>query len=176
MEEKNYITLEGSKDKKKFWIKTEEGKETGEYIEINLESIEILDKLDQFYHDYPKNRKWIRDELLIIRKKQDFIKKGELKSNNQRLETEALKKYFDMQKETFNLILGKNGVDKLLYGRELEWDTYDAIEKLITEKIIPELNVTMNKITDKIIKKYNVKKEDIEEIEVINSEIQEDKN
>lgn len=176
MEEKSYIILEGSKNKKKFWIKTEEGKETGEYIEINLESVGILDKLDQFYHDYPKNRKWIRDELLIIRKKQDFTKKGEIKSNNQQLETEAIKKYFDMQKETFDLILGKNGVDKLLYGRELEWDTYDAIEKIITKKIIPELDVTMDKITNEIIKKYNVKKEDIEEIEVINSEIQEDKN
>lgn len=167
MEEKSFIKLEGSKDTKKFWITTKEGKETGEYIEINLEGLGILDRIDQFYHDYPKNRKWIRDELLIIQKKQDFTKKGQLMSNNQRLEYEAVKKYYNMQKNTFNLFLGENGVDKLLYGRELEWDTIEEIEKLISEQIIPQLDVTMNKISDKIIKKYNVSKEDAEEIEVI---------
>lgn len=167
MEEKKFIKLEGSKDTKKFWITTSDDKETGEYIEINLEGIGILDKIDQFYHDYPKNRKWIRDELLIIRKKQDFTKKGELMSNNQRLEKDAVIKYFNMQKDTFDLFLGKGGVDKLLYGRELEWDTIDEIARLISEVIIPELDVTMDKIADKIIKKYNVSKEDAEEIEVV---------
>lgn len=167
MEEKSYIKLEGSNDTKKFWITTKEGKETSDYIEINLEGLSILDKIDQFYHDYPKNRKWIRDELLIIQKKQDFIKKGELMSNNQRLEYEAVKKYYNMQKDTFDLFLGKGGVDKLLYGRDLEWDTIEEIQKIIVEQLIPQLDVTMDKITDKIIKKYNVNKEDIEEIEVV---------
>ena len=167
MEEKKFIKLEGSKDTKKFWITTKEGKETGEYIEINLEGLGILDRIDQFYHDYPKNRKWIRDELLIIKKKQDFTKKGQLMSNNQRLEYEAVKKYYNMQKNTFNLFLGENGVDKLLYGRELEWDTIEEIQKIIVEQIIPELDVTMDKISNKIIKKYNISKEDVEEIEVI---------
>ena len=167
MEEKKFIKLEASKDTKKFWITTKEGKETGEYIEINLEGLGILDRIDQFYHDYPKNRKWIRDELLIIKKKQDFTKKGQLMSNNQRLEYEAVKKYYNMQKNTFNLFLGENGVDKLLYGRELEWDTIEEIQKIIVEQIIPELDVTMDKISNKIIKKYNISKEDVEEIEVV---------
>ena len=176
MEEKNYIKLEGTKYTKKFWIVTKEGKETGEYIEINLEGISILDKIDKFYHDYPKNRKWIRDELLIIKKKQDFTKKGELMSNNQRLEYEAIKKYYNMQKNTFDLFLGKDGVDKLLYGRDLEWNTIDEIQKLITEQIIPQLDITIENITNKIKKQYNLKEEDIEEIKVIKNEIQEDKN
>lgn len=167
MEEKKFIKLKGSEDTKKFWITTKDGKETGEYIEINLEGIGILDKVDKFYHDYPKNRKWIRDELLIIQKKQDFTKKGELMSNNQRMEYEAVKKYYKMQKETFDLFLGKGGVDKLLYGRDLEWDTIEEIENIIVKQIIPELDVTMDKITDKIVKKYNVSKKDVEEIEVI---------
>lgn len=167
MEEKTFIKLEGSKDTKKFWIKTQEGKETGEYIEINLEGIGILDRIDQFYHEYPKNRKWIRDEFLIIRKKQDFTKKGEFMSNNERLEYEAVKKYYNMQKKTFDLFLGKGGVEKLLYGRELEWNTIEEIQKVIVEQIIPQLDVTMKNISDKIVKKYNVNKEDIEEIEVV---------
>lgn len=88
-------------------------------------------------------------------------------SNNQRLEKEAVIKYFNMQKDTFDLFLGKGGVDKLLYGRELEWDTIDEIARLISEVMIPELDVTMDKIANKIIKKYNVSKEDAEEIEVV---------
>lgn len=167
MEEKSFIKLEGNNDTKKFWITTKDGEETGEYIEINLEGLGILDRIDQFYHDYPKNRKWIRDELLIIQKKQDFTKKGDLMSNNQRMEYEALKKYYNMQKDTFDLFLGKGGVDKLLYGRELEWDSIEEIQKIIVKQIIPQLNVTMDNITNKIIKQYNVNKEDIEEIEVV---------
>lgn len=167
MEEKSFIKLEGSNDTKKFWITTKDGEETGEYIEINLEGLGILDRIDKFYHDYPKNRKWIRDELLIIKKKQDFTKKGDLMSNNQRMEYEALKKYYGMQKDTFDLFLGKGGVDKLLYGRELEWDSIEEIQKIIVEQMIPQLNVTMDNITNKIIKQYKVNKEDIEEIEVV---------
>ena len=167
MKEKSFIKLEGSNDTKKFWITTKEGKETGEYIEINFEGLGIIDRLDKFYHDYPKNRKWIRDELLIIKKKQDFTKKGDLMSNNQRMEYEAVKKYYNMQKDTFDLFLGKGGVDKLLYGRELEWETIEEIQKIIVEQMIPQLDVTMENITNKIIKKYNVSKEDVEEIEVV---------
>ena len=167
MEEKKFIKLEGSKDTRRFWITTRDGKETGEYIEINLEGISMLDKIDQFYHDYPKNRKWIRDELLIIQKKQDFTKKGQLMSNNQRLEYEAVKIYYQMQKQGFDLFLGTGGVDKLLYGRDLEWDTIEEIEKIISEQIIPDLDVSMENIKNKIIKKYNVDKKDAEEIEVI---------
>lgn len=167
MEEKTFIKLEGSKNVKKFWITTKDDKETGECLEINLEGLGILDRIDQFYHDYPKNRKWIRDELLIIQKKQDFTKKGELMSNNERLQYEAVKKYYENQKNTFDLFLGKGGVDKLLYGRELEWDTIEEIENIITKQIVPQLDVTMNKISKDIIKKYNVKKEDDEKIEVI---------
>ena len=167
MEEKTFIKLEGTKNTKKFWITTKEGKETGEYLEINLEGIGIIDRIDKFYHDYPQNQKWIRDELLIIKKKQDFTKKGQLMSNNERLSYEAIKKYYTMQKNTFDLFLGKNGVDKLLYGRELEWDTIEEIEKIIVKQIIPQLDVTMDKISQDIIKKYNVKKEDAEKIEVI---------
>ena len=88
-------------------------------------------------------------------------------SNNERLSYEAIKKYYTMQKNTFDLFLGKNGVDKLLYGRELEWDTIEEIEKIIVKQIIPQLDVTMDKISQDIIKKYNVKKEDAEKIEVI---------
>ena len=167
MEEKSFIKLEGSKNTKKFWITTKDDKETGECLEINLEGIGVLDRIDKFYHDYLKNRKWIRDELLIIGKKQDFTKKGEFMSNNERLQYEAVKKYYENQKNTFDLFLGKGGVDKLLYGRELEWDTIEEIENIITKQIVPQLEVTMNKISKDIIKKYNVKKEDAEKIEVI---------
>ena len=67
----------------------------------------------------------------------------------------------------FDLFLGKGGVDKLLYGRDLEWDTIEEIEKIISEQIIPDLDVSMENIKNKIIKKYNVDKKDAEEIEVI---------
>ena len=156
MEEKKYIILPESTNVLKLWIKTKDGKETGSYLEFNLKDIELIDTYQKCIDETKKNRAWITNQLAIISKKQDFTKKGEIFSNNEKEQYYAIKKYYQMQKETFDLFLGKGEVDKLLYGRKLEWETSIEIEKLITEQIAPNFDITMDNIVKEIKDKYKM--------------------
>lgn len=161
--DKKYIKLNNSDDVLRLYIQTKEGKETGEFIEFDMEDIDLLDKLDKMQDDLIKNHNWLKNQFIIINKKEDFVKKGKIMSNNEKMKYDALKSFYNKQKEIYNLFLGENGVEKLLYGRKFEWKTMEEIDKIIKEQIAPYLDITMKNITDKVKNKYsNVKKEEIE--------------
>ena len=63
------------------------------------------------------------------------------------------------------MFLGENGVQKLLNGRKIGWTTLQEIDEIIEKQIAPHLDLTMDKITDKIRSKYSQKK--IEDKEVL---------
>ena len=165
--EKKYIKLNNSDDVLRLHIQTKDGKETGEYLEFDMEDIDLLDNLQKMQDDLIKNRNWLKNQFTIIEKKQDFTQKGKLMSNNEKMKYDALKSFLKKQKEIFNIFLGENGVEKLLYGRKFEWETMQEIDKIIEEQITPYLNITFDNITKKVKEKYgNVKvEEEIEEIE-----------
>ena len=60
------------------------------------------------------------------------------------------------------MFLGENGVQKLLNGRRIGWETLDEINTIIKEQIAPKLDIKMENITDKIKKKYSSKINDSE--------------
>ena len=162
MEEKKYIQLDDNKDVLKLWIKTKDGQETGDYLEFNLEDIELLDTLQKMQDETTKNHQWIKSQFVIIDKKQDFKKKNKLMSNNEEMKYQAIKKYYQKQKDIFNMFLGENGVEKLLYGRKFDWQTLEEISKIIETQISPQLHITMDNITNKIKNKYgNVKEKNV---------------
>lgn len=155
MENKDFITINNkTSNVLTLWIKTKDGKETGEKIEFNLKDIELIDRFQKAFDEQTKNKNWIKNQLAIISKKQDFKKKGQLMSNNEKMEYEAIKTFYKKQKDIYDEILGKGGVDKLLYGRPLEWETLIEIETIITEQISPKLDITMKNITNEIKNKY----------------------
>lgn len=155
MEEKKYIQLYENKDILKLWIKTKDGKETGDFLEFNLKDIELLDTLQKMNDETNKNAQWLKNQILIIDKKQDFKKKNKIMSNNEEMKYKAIKEYYKKQKDIYNMFLGENGVEKLLYERKLDWDTLEEISKIIQEQITPYLNLTMDSIANKIKEKYS---------------------
>lgn len=164
--EKKYITLNNSDDVLKLYIQTKDGEETGEFLEFDMEDIDLLDNLQKMQDDLIKNHNWLRNQFTIIDKKQDFTKKGKLMSNNEKMKYDALKSFFNKQKEIYNIFLGENGIEKLLYGRKFEWETMKEIDKIIEEQIIPLLNITFENITKKVKEKYGTKEdEEVEEIQ-----------
>ena len=154
MENKDFITIGESTNLLKLIIKTKDGKETGGILEFNLKDIGLIDKLQKMYDENRKNHNWINSQLTIISKKQDFKKKGQIMSNNERMQYEAIKTFYERQKEIYDMFLGEGGVDKLLYGRPLELETLIEIEKIISEQISPKLDITMKNITNEIKNKY----------------------
>ncbi len=161
----NFIKLNKS-DTLKLGIKTDDGKDTGEFLEFDLEDIELPLRYQELLEKDEKNKKNLRNQILIIDKRQD-VKGKKLMSKNEEDKIKALNEFFNKEKEVYNMFLGENGVEKLLNGRKLGWTSLQEIDEIIAKQIAPYLDLSMTKITDKIKKKYIGVTDNKEEIEVI---------
>lgn len=148
----NFIQLNKS-NILKLEIKTNDGKSTGEYLEFDLEDIELPLRYQELLEKDKKNREWARNQLLIISKRED-IKGKKLLTKNQEDEIKIVNEFFKKEVEIYNMFLGENGVQKLLNGKKLGWTTLDEIDKIIEKQISPYLQKNMNNIVDKVKEKY----------------------
>ena len=145
-------------------IQTVDGKDTGEVLEFDLEDIELPLKLQDMIEKDKKNKEQLRNQMLIIDKRQD-VKGKKLLSKNEEDKLKAINDFFKKEVEVYNMFLGENGVEKLLNGRKVGWTTLQEIDDIIDTQIKPHLDINLNDITNKIKEKYSITKE--EEIEVI---------
>jgi len=163
----NFIQL-NKRDVLRLRIRTEEGKETGEYLEFDLEDIELPLKYQELIEKDKKNKENLRNQMLIIDKRED-VKGKKLLSKNEEDKIRALNDFFIKEIAVYNMFLGPRGVEKLLNGRRFGWETLDEIDKIIEKQIAPHIDINMKKITDKVKEKYgeaiNRNKEQIEVIE-----------
>nr|DAF88311.1 MAG TPA: tail assembly chaperone [Siphoviridae sp. ctt8434] len=143
----------------KLEIVDEKGNSTEEFLEFDLEDIELPFKYQEILERLKKSRQNLKNQFTIIEKKQDH-KGKKLMSSNEEEKLKALNNFYKEQVEIYNIFLGENGVQKLLNGRKLRWTTLSEIDELIEKQIAPQLNVTMDDITKKIKSKYSNKKED----------------
>ena len=145
-------------------IETSEGELTGEELVFDLEDIELPLKYQELLEKDKKNKENIRNQLVIIEKRQD-VKGKKLLSENEEDKIKALNEFFNKQVEIYNMFLGDNGVQKLLNGRKLGWTALQEIDEIIEKQIAPYLDINMKQITDKVKEKY--KQASNEEIEVV---------
>ena len=143
----------------KLEIVDEKGNSTGEYLEFDLEDIEIPFKYQEIIERLKKSRQNLKNQFTIIEKKQDH-KGKKLMSSNEEEKLKALNNFYKEQVEIYNIFLGENGVQKLLNGRKLRWTTWSEIDELIEKQIAPQLDLTMTDITKKLKSKYSNKKDD----------------
>ena len=146
-------------------IQTSDGIETGEILEFDLEDTELPLKYQEMLEKDKKNRENLRNQMLIIEKRQD-VKGKKLLSKNQEDEIKALNEFFAKETEVYNMFLGERGVEKLLNGRKLGWTSLQDIDEIINVQISPYLEQNMKLIQEKIKNKYG-KSEEKEEVEVI---------
>ena len=159
----NFIQLNKS-DVLTLKIKTNDGKETGQVLEFDLEDIELPLKFQELIEKDKKNKENLRNQILIIEKRQD-VQGKKLLSKNQEDKIKALNDFFNKEVEIYNMFLGENGVQKLLNGRKVGWTTLQEIDEIIEKQITPYLDFSMQNITDKIKQKYS--KTNIEDKEVL---------
>lgn len=143
----------------KLEIVDEKGNSTGEFLEFDLEDIELPFKYQEILEKLKKSRQNLKNQFTIIEKKQDH-KGKKLMSSNEEAKVKALNEFYREQEKIYNIFLGENGVQKLLNGRNLRWTTLNEIDELIGKQIAPLLDITMDDITKKIKFKYSNKKED----------------
>lgn len=156
----NYIQLNDNDDILKLYIRDKKGKETGEYLEFNLEDIELPLRYQKIVEEDKKARLELKNKLNIIDRKQDH--KGEkLLSANEEAKIIAMQDFYKRETEIYNMFLGENGVQKLLNGTQLSWGSLEAIDKIIEEQILPKLSENAETIKEKIMKKYSLKRDDV---------------
>ena len=149
-------------------IQTSEGEDTGEFLEFDLGDIELPLKYQELIEKDKKNKEHLRNQVLIIDKRED-VKGKKLLSKNEEDKLRAINEFFVKEIEVYNMFLGPRGVEKLLNGRKFTWTTLQEIDEIIEKQIAPHLEINMENITEKIKKKYseaiNKNKEQIEVIE-----------
>lgn len=149
----NFIQLNKS-DVLRLNIRTDEGKETGEYLEFDLEDIELPLRYQELLEKDKRNRENLRNQMLIIDKRED-VKGKKLLTKNQEDKIKVLNEFFVKEVEVYNMFLGPRGVEKLLNGRRFTWNTLDEIDDIIEKQIAPKLDISMDRITNKVKAKYS---------------------
>ena len=154
----NEIQLKENKDILRLKIKDVKGNDTGNYLEFNLEDIELPIKYQTIIEEDKKARATLKNQFTIIEKKQDH-KGKKLLSSNEEEKIKAMIDFYKKEVEIYNMFLGDKGVEKLLNGRQLSWSTLEEIDEIIEKFILPKLNVSAENIKKKIMKKYSNKEQ-----------------
>ena len=137
----------------KIGIKDSDGKDTGDFLEFDLEDIELGLKLNQCQKKHNENIQNVKRQFIIIDKKED--KKGkQLLSWKEEEKIKVLKQFYKDEADALDLFLGKGGTKKLLNGRNPYWTMYDDINEML-KPILPKLKLSMDGVVDKIKAKYN---------------------
>lgn len=138
----------------KIGIKDEEGNDTGEHLEFDLEDINLLFKLNDSAKQHDENVKELKRKFAVIDKKKD-VKGKILLSANQEAKIKVLKEFYYKEEKALDLFLGENGTKKLLNGRNPYYTMYDDISDML-EPIMPKLTKNAKSIEDKIKSKYKI--------------------
>ena len=141
-------------------IKTDDGKDTGEYLTFDLEDIELPLRYQEMIEKNKKNRDWLKKELVIIEKRQD-VKGKKLLSKNEEDKFKAVNKFFNQEVEIYNMFLGDNGVQKLLNGKKLGWTTLLEIDEIILNQILPYIENKVKDLENKVIEKYTFENKEV---------------
>lgn len=152
-----YIQLKKS-NVQRFGIKTEDGIDTGECIEIDMEDIELPFRINDCERKHRENVQQLRNQMIIIDKKQDH-KGKELLSSNEEEKLKALRDFYKKEEEALDLFLGEGGTRKLLNGRKPYYSMYDDINEML-KPIMPVLENATNSLTERIKAKYKTNSEE----------------
>ena len=136
-------------------IKDIEGNDTGEHLEFDLEDIELALKLNECDAKHKKNIEFLRNQFIIIDKKEE--KKGKfILSWKEEEKLKVLQEFYKREEEALDLFLGQNGTKKLLNGRKPYYSMYEDISEIL-EPIMPKLKLRADDIANKIKEKYSSK-------------------
>ena len=140
----------------KLKLKNEMGEDTGEYLEFDLEDIELPLRYQQAIEEHKKNYNSLKNQLHIISKKQDHVGKKFL-SSNQEASLIALSEFYKKEIKIMDLFLGE-GKTQMILDKVMRRKPYLTMFNDIMESIegVSDLfNVGYSSIEEKIKEKYS---------------------
>ena len=146
----------------KLKLKNEIGEDTGEYLEFDLEDIELPLRYQQALEEHKKNYNSLKNQLLIISKKEDHTGKKFL-SSNQEASLIALSEFYKKEIKILDLILGE-GKTQMILDKVMRRKPYltmfnDIMESI--EEVSDLFNVGYSSIEEKIKQKYSKKEDNV---------------
>lgn len=134
-------------------IKDSDGNDTGEHLEFDMEDINLALRLNECDEKHRKNLEFLRNQFIIIDKKED--KKGKkILSWKEEEKLKVLQEFYKKEMEALDLFLGENGTKKLLNGRNPYYSMYEDINEIL-KPILPKLKLRADDIAKKIKDKYS---------------------
>lgn len=134
-------------------IKDIDGNDTGEHLEFDMEDINLALRLNECDEKHRKNLEFLRNQFIIIDKKED--KKGKkILSWKEEEKLKVLQEFYKREMEALDLFLGENGTKKLLNGRNPYYSMYEDINDML-KPILPKLKLRADDIAKKIKDKYS---------------------
>lgn len=157
-ETENFIQLPKRESLLKYGIKDVNGNDTGKYLKFDIERINYPLKLSECIDIHKKNLVWLRDQQIILDKKEDRKGKKFLtwkQEEGMKIEEEFYKK----EMEALDLFLGKGATQMILdlYETTPYYSMFEDITKMI-KPIMPSLEnnaAYIKKKTEDILKKYS---------------------
>ena len=149
--EENIIKLK-KRNTLRFGIKTYDGKDTNNFIEFDLDDIELPLRLQECEMKHKKNIDYIKMQFAIIEKQQDRKGKYALSVNEEK-KFKVIKEFYKREMEALDLFLGKDGCKKLLNGSNPYYEMYDDFAEMLAP-ILPKLKLTADDMAQKIRDKY----------------------
>lgn len=129
------------------------GEPTGDYLEFQIDDIELPLRYQEIQEQIKKNQMWIKNQLTLIKKRPD-VKGKKLMSKNEEDIIKAINDFYKKQEQVYNMFLGKDGIKKLLCGRKMSWETFAEVDEIIEKQILPYINQDAESLIDRITKKY----------------------
>ena len=134
-------------------IKDNDGNDIGEHLEFDMEDINLALRLNECDEKHRKNLEFLRNQFIIIDKKED--KKGKkILSWKEEEKLKVLQEFYKREMEALDLFLGENGTKKLLNGRNPYYSMYEDINDML-KPILPKLKLRADDIAKKIKDKYS---------------------
>ena len=134
-------------------IKDNDGNDIGEHLEFDMEDINLALRLNECDEKHRKNLEFLRNQFIIIDKKED--KKGKkILSWKEEEKLKVLQEFYKREMEALDLFLGENGTKKLLNGRNPYYSMYEDINDIL-KPILPKLKLRADDIAKKIKDKYS---------------------
>lgn len=157
IKERKDIFRLGIIDEKGNVVKDEKGKEV--CLEFDLADIKLPIKYNRCINEINNAKRNLKNQLIIIDKKQDH-KGKQMLSANEEAKAKALKQFYKDMENAMDLFLGQGGTRKYLNGRNPYWTMFEDLSEAI-EPFMDKMQLTVTDMTERIKSKYKVKESDV---------------
>ena len=136
----------------KIGIIDENGKDTGEYLEFNLNDTDLLLKYQEAIEQLKANKNALKMSFALINKKQDHSGKNLLSSQLEE-KLKAFNTFMEKEMAAYDMFLGKDGCKKILNGKKPYYEMFTDIDEMI-QPILPMIKKGWDDLENRLINKY----------------------